>query len=82
MTTSSFTETCVPSSFEEGKMYKAKSADSENMVVLCVFPGKIMDIFEGIVIHQGKSQFPIGRYVNCLRKSSFTDFHGEVVLKS
>jgi len=80
MTTSSFTETCVPSTFEEGKMYK--SNETEGMIVLCVFPGKGPDIFEGIVIHQGKSHSPIGRYVNCFRKCCFTDFHGEVVLKS
>ena len=80
MTTSSFTETRTPPSFEEGKMYI--SNETEGLIVLCVFPEKGVEIFEGIVIHQGKSKLPIGRYVNSFRKSCFTDFHGEVVLKS
>lgn len=82
MTTSSFTEPHEPSIFEEGKMYKAKSNGRENMVVLCVLPCEDSDVFEGVVIHQGKSQNPIGRYLNCLTKCSFTDFHGVLVLKS
>lgn len=80
MTTSSFTETCAPPSFEEGKMYK--SNETEGLIVLCVFPAENTILFEGVVIHQGKSKLPVGRYVNCFRKCYFTDFHGEVVLKS
>ena len=79
MTTSSLIEICEHVSFDEGKMYRY-----EDMVVLCVCTSSTEESnFRGVVVHPGsKSQYCIGRYVNCFNKRYFTNFHGEVVLKS
>ena len=83
MTTSSFTKAYGPSIFEGGKMYQVKNdLGDEDLIVLCTYPGEGGDMFAGVVIHQGKSQYPVGRCVNNFNKSSFTNFHGKVILDS
>ena len=84
MTTSSLIEKREPVSFSEGEMYRCDESEHSSLVVLCVRNSSAEHPnFEGVVIHpDSKSQYCIGRYVNCFAKCCFTNFHGEVVLKS
>ena len=88
MTTSSFSESNGHPIFKKGRMYK--TTNTEDLVVLCTYVHSdrttkntfLMPLFEGTVIHQGKSQYQVGDHINSWCKHAFADFHGEVVLES
>ena len=79
MTTSSLIEKREPVSFSEGKMYRC-----DELVVLCVCNSSAEEFsFEGVVIHEDSGKkYRIGTLLNSFNKRYFTNFHGEVVLKS
>ncbi len=84
MTTSSLIENREPVSFSKGKMYKCTAMEGDGLVILCVRESSAEEVcFEGVVIHpdSGKT-YCIGTLLGSFKKRCFTDFHGQVVLKS